>query len=416
MRNLQRLYIAIKDVKHVFSLVRKSNTKTSCICLCSDVDRTVMKGARYYSPNTDSIVEILNKRGIKTTSIALPYSRLTNSKAFNEPININTSFLFFKILDKLFRQKDYFEVLFWSVLIKKFKPEVIFAIQPSYSLCVACKKLNVISVDVQHGWIPSEELENEMYYTKNYWVRDYVLLTPDYYIVWNNQSKINITKLLNLSGKNVLDIGNYWLSKSIVTRAERTPNDLNHPLLYNDKKPKVLITLLGVNDGLTKTITPLIKEVINDTKSRIGWVIRLHPVYSKVEHYKYISNTLQNWFGKNEYEVIWHKPDEFTLPEVLAKSSLHLTYNSSTAIEANIMGVKTGFLDQNHELIMSGMGDIIESNMGEILKLDYNYLINWINSNTQIHKSNNNLHEHTRLMRNYEDTVLSLFRSSGTVN
>ena len=111
-------------------------------------------------------------------------------------------------------------------------------------------------------------------------------------------------------------------------------------------RPRILVTLSWGEDNIPNGfIAPGLEAAIRRTAGRYQWLIRLHPNqlrgFATDEGPKFIEYFKQNLAGSAE----WERPTHAPLPIVLSEIDLHVSWQSSVAIEAAQMGIKTALLN-----------------------------------------------------------------------
>ena len=79
----------------------------------------------------------------------------------------------------------------YEKIFKKIEPKKILAIQPSIELCIAAKKMNIKTFDVQHGIITDVNYYN---LSKRHSFNQ--LGWPDYILCWDKESELRLKRVL----------------------------------------------------------------------------------------------------------------------------------------------------------------------------------------------------------------------------
>lgn len=350
----QKLSYGIKvleKIKQVFSTLRNINLKDTShtikpcdfLLFCHDVDRGVSINRKAYSPLIDSLKDEIEKQGFTCTSIAHPWSKLIGDNAYGNPIAINLSYLFTKILKKLFGKfKKNSELKLYEKLIRKAKPIVIITIGNSDSLCEAARNLNVFHAELLHG----------IGYTPIPWGWDIkekkhlpqAILSLD---------PISTKTFSILEKRNIIikEIPHPFLSRFQKDYEADLPVEWRTRKKTSKYNKEILITLQwGYVDGIdaSPTFTGILPnglffeellEVIEQTSLNILWRFRLHPVQLRQpEKYKQ-QLLLLNQTVKLNSNCEWEESTKLPLPSVLKSCSAHITMISMCSYEAAYMGI-----------------------------------------------------------------------------
>jgi len=319
-----------------------------------DNDRNLLYKGRYYSPLIDTIEDDLRARGIECQSIARIASRIKGPLAHgraNSPEGRFARALMAKRLLGVLRRGQYpysgMEERIWGEILDVTKARRVFGIQPSRELCVACHKRGVWVADVQHGVIA----ERHPWYGKKFRAADPREQLPDAFLVWDYGSAEVLNRWTKAKGIDARVVGNRWVARFMKPRSDdrlvqEMIAEFNKTMSGRVKKKNILVSLSwGESNIPNGFICPGLEEVMKATSDRIQWMIRLHPnqVRGFAEHefpkFKaYFSAELRD---HAEWEVATRAP----LPVLLASSDLHITWWSSTSIEAAQFGIKSAALN-----------------------------------------------------------------------
>ncbi|MEN6348205.1 MAG: hypothetical protein ABFD08_02255 [Syntrophomonas sp.] len=214
---------------------------------------------------------------------------------------------------------------------------------------LACLKLGIPSVDIQHG------VHGDLHYAYNRWEsapeQGYELL-PTYFWCWSQSEADKIDNWTRYSKRHKPIVGgnpwlNIWQHKTnlVATNTEQ----LNRIPNFNKYSRRILFTLQPyyANYGLFSWILDVIK-IFPDWL----WLIRLHPNMHNDRNA--IKNILS---GFNNVEIEY--ATDLPLPCILRNVDVHVTHSSSTVIEAEYYGILSIVLNEmGRELYL----DKIESN------------------------------------------------------
>lgn len=228
-------------------------------------------------------------------------------------------------------------VRLFSDVLSSLKPRVLI-LQSYYSpltmaLITACKHLNIITVDNQHGIMDKEPSYSNW---SNLPDSGYEAL-PDFFWTWGQYGAdvINEWRPENYAHHQAIIGGHLWLAYK-----DRMPatNGIK-PLIDQAKKAKkvILISLqyLTWEDALPDSVLDAMQTAPPDYL----WLIRLHPIHAKVDDvqkliYEFEQRTIKN------YEI--DLSTEAGLSEILTLSDVHLTRSSGTVYEALALNVPAG--------------------------------------------------------------------------
>jgi hypothetical protein len=347
-----------------------------------DSDRPFIFDGRYYSPLIDSLRIDLQKFNFQSLSMALPYSTKIHDETFGMVLQFNLAYLIAELNDKLIsilfcKQSRRYRSEFWKKILKLTSARIVISIHPNRDLIVVCRNLNIGVYDLQHGVISGEN-----YYSKRVWeVDSKKIVFPDF-LLWDQSSEIKLKKLLAPYSPSFYIIGNPWIRRL----SSKTGNDIfidNLKLEFEKKITKkhcILLTLqygkgiIGIED----TINDYLIDIIHALRLDCQWLIKLHPAQCTGREYEYAILFLKNKFKNLSDVVEWDATSKLPLPILMQISTLHITFNSGSAIEAYKMGLNTGLLDRRSELMKSWFGDYMKCGLIEILPENKLKFISWI--------------------------------------
>ncbi|KPA19300.1 hypothetical protein MHK_000472 [Candidatus Magnetomorum sp. HK-1] len=324
---------------------------------------------KHYNPFLDPMIEFTN-RNYNTLKIEIPFyldkiqeklPRFTSTvfiipstiteKATNRSIQ-NFSDLQRIVLDitGLFIDEAFFineartinawQFFFEQVLLA-IKPKAVFFVYFHYHVAMAlvsvCKKLSIVTADVQHGRHGSY---NGAY---THWTQipqnGYELL-PDYFWCWGRTCQNSIAKCYPgdiLNHRPVVG-GNLWVSKWI--NDEEPDINEGSKNFYNllAQKEKVILLIL---QGPDTPLKEFVFEAMRMSPKGWLWLIRLHPRYSDNNRKKRIYDIFRKYCTNFEIEYATSCP----LYGLLKRCDHHLTANSSTFYEALAFNVPTTIID-----------------------------------------------------------------------
>ena len=186
----------------------------------------------------------------------------------------------------------------------------------------AAKSLGITVVDVQHGLIGPYHFA----YTKwNGIDKKKLMFLPDYCFTWDAE----ITDFINESSGTVLKAyytGNLSMAYKIGIANKR------HETYFNEGIENKASLHVLISTGV-KTLPQQIIELINSDKN-VFWHLKLHPRYTTNERRAYYQNVIRNQNAKI------YSGNDMDLHELFALCQIHITEESTVAIEAEQFGLK----------------------------------------------------------------------------
>lgn len=254
---------------------------------------------------------------------------LTDSVVLNGLISIPNRLRMRNRMAKIFSLSKYYE----KILVKA-RPKTAFVVSyygdQQLAFLLACKRLSIYSVDIQHG------VQGEFHLAYGSWFKvpsnGYKLLPNDFF-VWSEAEKSEITKWMHTKDNNKVVVSgnmfaNMWLDKNneVVSKYDELVNNLKNNI--NDKT--ILLTLSPYTDKYMD----IIWDVVYKTQRNYNWFIRLHP--AMINDKRVIVEDLKNRKIKN---YILEEATDLPLYAILRNIDVHITVQSSCVIEASIFGV-----------------------------------------------------------------------------
>lgn len=142
----------------------------------------------------------------------------------------------------------------------------------NFGLIAACKKLNIKTVDLQHG---KQGKFHPIYYGWNYFPTNGYSLLPDYLWVWGNYFKSTIEEAaLNQNFPKIVAGGNAWLMREKETKFDKTII----PEKYLKENSKNI--LIGLQPIETEYTIDYLKKLAI-VAPEINLILRFHPVMQK---------------------------------------------------------------------------------------------------------------------------------------
>ena len=208
------------------------------------------------------------------------------------------------------------------------------------AICLACKRLNISTVEYQHG------IQNDNHHMYSNWTKipkkGFDLL-PKYFWMWE---EIFARKIIEWTvGNNYHQVfvgGNLWLSyqKLMLVRSKKTSL-----LKKTSNKIKILVSLQG-DDFLPKFLLDFVKKYANE----YDWFFRDHPRLP-------ISKKNRDFL--NRYSALdINLSSNCALYELFKFINIHITGFSTVGYEAAAFNIKTVFIHSNAK---EGLSNLFES-------------------------------------------------------
>lgn len=209
----------------------------------------------------------------------------------------------------------------------------------SMGLILACRRMNIPSMDIQHGVIGNF---HPGYTNWSVCPQNGYQLLPRYFWCWREMdaSKIKLWAKQSCDNHKVICGGNLWNALWL----EETDHFLsgngdinNFPIskLTMQKYKKIILFALQKNI----VIEDYVYDAIIESPEEWLWIVRLHPLMLNSVDINMVRNRFQQISN-----VCIDLGDKIPLPKWLRLIDVHLTYYSSVTIEAALFGVKTVLL------------------------------------------------------------------------
>lgn len=251
---------------------------------------------------------------------------------------------------------------YFSTILKKLKPQTVFTLcyynQQAMIFVAAANRLGIKTVEMQHGPQPCEHLCFGQWSNMPQSGYDFL---PRNFWCWDKESESVIknwaaeTKLYK-----AVNAGNPWIDYC-----------LEKPKISSDQE-FILYSLQPEPVSLNELFS---SQIINTIKaSGLLWYLRLHP--RMLDKKKEIEAIL----SANNISANIDDATNLPLPLLLAKTKLHVTHFSGTAIEASLMKVysillsETGqiyykdLIAQNRAVYLDPASNVFNEQFAEILK------------------------------------------------
>lgn len=326
-----------------------SDTKKSDVLLVSYYSsRSYCYKGKSYGPLLDSIANTFHDKGVSCSYLSLPYLEIENcSETYNDYKTLNRKFfpvLIASFFSCVLRRKNFTktriekEIPVWLNVLSSISPRIVIGIQPPKSLCAACHKLSIKVYDFQHGVISETMPAYSQYFIKSI-ATDFL---PSGYLCWDNKSADVIRTWASDKMLEVYTIGHPWINRFIFSKSsDELVNLERQSISIKSQTKKILVTLqwgLGYyypkyfKEG--EVIHSVLIEAMGKIKG-IDWLLRLHPIQAKdatiLAEVEKIAQAFDNVFVR--------MPTVKPLPILMSMVEGHITWDSSSVIEAAKMGV-----------------------------------------------------------------------------
>lgn len=346
--------IVLKIIRDVFRAGKPAYPQADVLTLAHDNDRSFLHEEKWYSPLIDTIEDDLRAHGARCLSVARIISRIKGDLAYGNVVSPEGAFARALVVKRLFGRLhsagypySAMEEAIWGEILDRSGVRKAFGVQPSRELCVACHKRGIWVADVQHGVIG----ESHPWYGQQFRGDEPAQYLPSAFLLWDKGSQAVIDRWGVAKGVSTIVTGNRWVARF---QYPRVGDALVGPLLAQyaarglnpEGKPAVLVALswgeVNIPNGFM--VDELI-TVIRESAKDYFWCVRLHPNqlngFATHEGRRFNRFFQDNLQGHVEWEVATRSP----LPLVLLHTDLLISWNSSTAIEASQMGVRSALMD-----------------------------------------------------------------------
>jgi hypothetical protein len=385
--------IILKIFRDVFRTDSNKYPSADVLTLAHDNDRSLELNGRWYSPLINTIEDELGLYEIKCVSIARIISRIKGNRAYGRVYSPEGAFaraLVLKRICGLINKTRYpyskAEERIWTEILKQTGVRHVIGIQPSRELCVACRERGIWVADVQHGVIADEH----PWYGEKYRATDPTEWLPNAFLVWDYGSTLPLSKWAFKKGIDVNPIGNRWVAR--FQNPSPTDKHLQEIILKHAPAKKrnvnnktILVTLSWGNKEIPNWfLHEEVCRLIKKTADEFNWLLRLHPnqingfATDEGRRFKKFFDLHLN--GAVEWETTTRSP----LPIILAQSDLHISWNSSVAIEAAQMGVKSALMDPRLQFKNGYFRHLRSIGMVSLVKPSELEMENWISENREL--------------------------------
>ncbi len=233
-------------------------------------------------------------------------------------------------------QKRYEQIYFNSEIIekilKKINPRVVFLTcfynDMSLAIILACKRLQIKTVDIQHGGFEPKHVMYR-YWQKSEFDKGYEFL-PDFFWVWGKGQLRD--KFFKQNKNHRIVEGGKLLIQSIekeIKNSEKKLSNEDKNFLKSLKKYNKKILFCATSNYIPRCVINAIKQ--SQKNKKWLWMIRLHPRHS---NYKiFTEELLKEKISIQNVKIL--QPSKLNLHLMIKKSSHILFDQSSVAIDAS---------------------------------------------------------------------------------
>lgn len=391
-------YVNLKDHTKVIK-------SSDFMLVCHDSNRGLSLNNQAYSPLLDSIKDQIEAKGFTCITIAYPWSKLVGEKGYGNPIAINRSNLYAKVIKKLFGNFGLKpELRLYERIISLSNPKVMITIGCNDSICEAARNLGVFHAELLHGIGYSS--------MKWSWDKKAIEHLPQCIL---SLDPVSTQTFLELEKKGVLiqEIPHPFLRRFQGDSFEQIPREWWAPKKNYFYQKEVLISLQwGYAPGIDELdqfkgildnglFYKELEKVIELTCDTIFWRFRLHPVqYRNQKKYNDILNFIECFVDCHE-NCDWKESTYIPLPSLLPQCSGHITMSSMCSYEAAYLGVPTLALapslrDQKHYNYM--FNDLVLQGYLTKKAATVDCILEWVNT----------VEKKDPLLKNFIDTASSV--------
>ncbi|MES2837162.1 MAG: hypothetical protein V4667_06550 [Bacteroidota bacterium] len=310
----------------------KKNYETTLLNVSSDEKSSEKSDSPYYF-NIQSFIDfsVIKNQLRKRNDVQLEnFDLISNSiddKRYKELVSKS-------FLESQLKKIEIYEEI-WHLILSNCKPKAVFMSchygnLSNYGLLVAAKKLNIKTIEIQHGLSLGVMYTGWNKMPKN---ATYEFL-PDYYWCWSLFDKISIENSRGSSKMfQPLLGGNAWFTKNILLNINNDSNLELNKLIDNNKPKKIILVTLQHSIPTSEILI----DAIRKSNSDYLWLIRFHPRdYFDPEYRKNYIEALKEF--KNIEYVNATKANLYPL---LKQINFHITHHSAVSVEALAFNIPT---------------------------------------------------------------------------
>lgn len=382
LKTIRKYLQLLKSIKFDESLSNLS--RCDILFFCHDANRGISLEGRAYSPLIDTLGEKFESLGYRCQTIAHPWSVLTNEKGFGDPISINRSYFFYKVINKIIKlvYRSKYDITkspiskLYADVIKRSCPKVIIAIGSPSELCVAARWQSVFHVELLHGigyrFIPWG------------WDKKDSNLLPQGMLSLDNISSQTFS-LLKKKGVLIKEIPHPFISK-FLSPDQLLPEEWSIKKKGVEYKKEILIALQWGKDSESLDNGLFYKEIedaIKLSKGEIFWRFRFHPVQLRQRNrYKKSFEYIENFINENK-NCEWVESSSLPLPSIARECDGCITMFSMAAYDMAYFGVKTLLLSpvlRNGGVYNEYFDDLVEKGYAVKVQADTKVILDWVSN------------------------------------
>jgi len=341
-----------------------------------DANRYIKLNEHYFCPYIQPIINSLQHH--KSTTLAMPFTNKRKGQCADRFINLNILVSIAIILRFLKTRSFYLQVeedsltYLYSYILNKTKAKLIIGITPPPELCLAAKKNNCKTIDIQHGVI-NFNLTNS-YYSLDKREKINQKGWPDYIA-------FQMFKSYMLSQEHKLFIKTIYVG-NVEAQFNNCPEDnaiqtiqsvfyTAQPMLDNYDEDHIATYK---NVKLPKRLVAILNQL------KLDLTIKLHPRELKNRKQSLNYSILLEKMG---YRHKVNFMDNCSLESLWKHIKIHLSFNSASCLRSLANNVPTVVLDYDEDRCKKMFPGITHSNMICISK-DDNIVTNYISSHLVI--------------------------------
>jgi hypothetical protein len=325
------------------------------VLYCQDADRWLTLAGKRYAPILDSYQDSGLAQGRTFVTLSPFLSEWVGERAYGRVLHAGFfatgAFVLAGVLDKtLVRRMGGVELKTrmnrrrYARILRRTKPQRVVGIQPNAELLWAARELGIESVDIQHGdicggvpyYLPARRVEDEA-----------ERIVPDRFLVWDEPSARVIRQLAGRHRTVSTVTGNLWLERHkrggspYLESYFAAQNARAVALVPRGPAPAILVTLQWDLSELHPDFfvkRRFFADALFDAicmRHDVTWVVRPHPLMADNVTFRAEVALLVREGAK----IVLAWPSEVSLPALLSVCQLHVTWHSSTVIEALELGV-----------------------------------------------------------------------------
>jgi hypothetical protein len=353
--------------------------KCDVLFFCHDNDRGLSIDGQAFSPLLDSVFIEMSNKGFSCQSISLPWSTMSSNQIHVNSLNLNNKYLLFGVLNKVRSLFGVAKKNFYLELLEKTKPVAVIGIGLPQKLCLACKELKIIDVELLHG----------IGYTFLPWGWQNLNASrlPSLVLALDKISAQTFNQL-NEKGVDVISIPHPFLKMYHDNKFSNIKNWIYS--IDKSYKKHILVTLQWGYAGENEDFRGIVEngifyqeiEGLIKKRSDFFWHFRLHPAQIRGSQSDNAMAFILK-LSKTNSNICWDSTSKVPLVSVASVCDAHLTLSSMSCYEVASLGIPSMILcprireagkysDYYNDLVAEGYA--IKANF------DVNFIEQWIDS------------------------------------